>query len=68
MVSCLSCDAEIVAVDVQEGEMVTCDHCGAEHEVLTVAPLELVLLDEDPEEDDDDLSSADDDEDEDEEF
>lgn len=52
MVSCLSCDEEIVLLDVEEGETVTCNHCGAEHEVLTVIPPELALMDEDLDEED----------------
>ena len=52
MASCLSCEAALPSVDFVVGETLVCDVCGAEHEVLAEAPLELALI-----EDDDDLAS-----------
>ena len=63
MASCPECENSLdVDVDeVEEGDIVTCDECGTEFEVVGVEPLELVqmgteldddeeLLDEDEEE------------------
>jgi alpha-aminoadipate carrier protein LysW len=63
MPSCPECENSLdVDVDeVEEGDIVTCDECGTEFEVVGVEPLELVqmgteldddeeLLDEDEEE------------------
>ena len=63
MPSCPECENSLdVDVDeVEEGDIVACDECGAEYEVVGVEPLEMVrvgdgldddeaLLDEDEEE------------------
>lgn len=63
MPSCPECENSLdVDVDeVEEGDIVVCDECGAEYEVVGVEPLEMVrvgdgldddevLLDEDEEE------------------
>ena len=63
MPSCPECENNLdVDVDeVEEGDIVVCDECGAEYEVVGVEPLEMVrvgdgldddevLLDEDEEE------------------
>ncbi len=67
MVSCPVCDAEIDVeeTDVDEGDTLTCDECGADLQVVSVDPLELEAaedeedeeeeyLDEDEEENDED--------------
>jgi alpha-aminoadipate/glutamate carrier protein LysW len=72
MVNCPVCDA---AIDVEEdeldeGEAVSCDECGATLNVVSTDPLELapgVDDDEDEDEEDEDISFDEDDEDEDEE-
>ena len=76
MVNCPLCDA---AIDVEEdeldeGDALTCEECGANLNVNGVSPLELVPgaeedddLDEDDDEDYDDYDDEDEDEDEDEE-
>jgi len=41
--------------EVEEGDVVTCDECGTEYEVVGVDPLELARVDSDLDEDDDEL-------------
>ncbi len=55
MPSCPECDNELdIEVDeVEEGDVVACDECGTEYEVVGVEPLELARVEEDIEEDDD---------------
>ena len=55
MPSCPECDNELdIEVDeVEEGDVVACDECGTEFEVVGVEPLELARVEEDLEEDDD---------------
>jgi alpha-aminoadipate/glutamate carrier protein LysW len=57
MPSCSECENELdIEMDeVAEGDLVTCDECGTEYEVVGVEPLELVRAGEDPDEDDEDL-------------
>lgn len=47
-VVCPECDNPIVvdADEVEEGETVQCDECGADLEIVSVDPLELALVDE----------------------
>ena len=47
MASCLCCEAALPSVDVEIGETLFCEECGAEHEVLAEAPLELALVEDD---------------------
>lgn len=67
-VVCPECDnpIEIDVDDVEEGEVVTCDECGTDLEVVTVDPLELAPVDEEgyDDEEDDLLDDEDDDDDE----
>jgi alpha-aminoadipate/glutamate carrier protein LysW len=64
-VVCPECDNPIVVdVDeVEEGESVQCDECGADLEIVSVDPLELAAVDE-AGYDDEDVSHADEEEDE----
>jgi len=41
--------------EVEEGDVVVCDECGTEYEVVGVEPLELVRVGDDLDEDDEDL-------------
>ncbi len=68
MVTCPVCDGniDVEEEDVDEGDTVSCDECGAELKVLSKDPLELQSAEE-LEEDEDEPSLADDDEDEEEE-
>jgi len=53
MVSCPVCDAEIdiEEEELDEGELLTCDECGADVRVAGVDPLELEAIEEEEEED-----------------
>ena len=64
-VVCPECDNPIVVdVDeVEEGETVQCDECGADLEIVSVDPLELASLEE-ASYDDEEVSHHDEDEDE----
>ena len=55
MPSCPECDNELdIEVDeVDEGDVVACEDCGTEFEVVGVEPLELARVEDDLEEDDD---------------
>jgi alpha-aminoadipate/glutamate carrier protein LysW len=70
MVNCPNCDAviDVDEEDLDEGDPLTCDECGANLSVASLDPLELESLDdeEEEEEEDEDLE-YDEDEDEDEE-
>ncbi|MGQ9633771.1 MAG: hypothetical protein ACUVXB_05945 [Bryobacteraceae bacterium] len=65
MVTCPECDNPIgfEEDELEEGDLITCDECGAELQVVGTNPLELELADEEDEEDDD-LLDIDEDEDE----
>jgi alpha-aminoadipate carrier protein LysW len=54
MTSCPECenDLDIEIDEVEEGDVVICDECGTEYEVVGVEPLELSRVDEDDEEED----------------
>ncbi len=70
MVTCPVCDAgiDIEEDELDEGETLTCDECGADLRVLGVDPLELEPLEEEEEDDEEeDEEGADFDEEEDEE-
>jgi alpha-aminoadipate/glutamate carrier protein LysW len=57
MPSCPECEnvLDIELDEVEEGDVVACDECGIEYEVVGVEPLELARVDDDLLEDDDDL-------------
>ena len=70
MITCPMCDADIDVEeeDLDEGDELTCDECGATISVTSTDPLELEADDEeDDEEEDEDDSEYGDDEDEEEE-
>ena len=52
MVNCPECDAQIDIEedDVDEGDLLSCDECGAELRVVSTEPLELESIEEDEEE------------------
>lgn len=66
-VVCPECDnpLDIDVDDVEEGEVISCDECGTELEVVSSDPLELAPVDDETygEDEDDDDGDADDDED-----
>jgi len=53
MPSCPECENELdIEMDeVEEGDLVTCEECGTEYEVVGVEPLELARVGEELEED-----------------
>jgi len=55
MPSCPECENELdIEMDeVEEGDVVACDECGSEYEVVGVEPLELARVDADYDEEDD---------------
>jgi alpha-aminoadipate carrier protein LysW len=69
MISCPKCDApiDVEEEDLDEGDVLSCDECGASLAVSSVNPVELQLEDEEDEDDDDYEYDEDEDEDEDEE-
>jgi alpha-aminoadipate/glutamate carrier protein LysW len=52
---CPECDNELdIEMDeVEEGDVVACDECGSEFEVVGVEPLELARVEDELEEDED---------------
>jgi len=58
MPTCPECENELdVELDeVEEGDVVACDECGTEYEVVGVEPLELSRVDDDPDEDDESVN------------
>ncbi|MEE2827855.1 MAG: lysine biosynthesis protein LysW [Myxococcota bacterium] len=44
---CPECSTQVdVPEDLLEGELLICDHCGVELEVLSVDPLQLAIFEE----------------------
>jgi alpha-aminoadipate carrier protein LysW len=61
MPSCPECENSLdVEVDeLEEGDVVACDECGTEYEVVGVEPLELTRVDGDLEDEDDEFFEED---------
>lgn len=57
MPSCPECENELnLELDeVEEGDVVACEECGTEYEIVAVEPLELARVEEGLEEDDEPL-------------
>ncbi len=55
MPSCPECDTvlDIELDEVEEGDVIACEECGTEYEVVGVEPLELSRVEEGLEEEDD---------------
>lgn len=49
MRNCPECDTElnINVEEAEEGDVVTCEECGAEYEIIAIDPVELSRIDED---------------------
>lgn len=64
MPNCPECETELeIDVDeVEEGDVVICNECGAEYEVVAADPLELARLDEEYDEDEEDYEDEDEEE------
>jgi len=58
MPSCPECeyDLNLEMDEVEEGDVITCDECGTEYEVVGVEPLELARMDAELDEEDDELT------------
>jgi alpha-aminoadipate carrier protein LysW len=56
MVTCPACEGSIDVdeEDVDEGDTISCDECGAALKVIGTAPLELESVEEDEEEEEED--------------
>ena len=64
MPNCPECEngLEIELDEVEEGDIVACDECGTEYEVVGVEPLELARTDGDLDEDDEEPFAEEEDE------
>ena len=64
MVSCPKCDApiDVEEEELDEGDVLSCDECGASLTVASVNPVELETEDEEDEDDDDFAFDEDEDE------
>jgi alpha-aminoadipate carrier protein LysW len=69
MISCPKCDAplDVEEEDLDEGDLLSCDECGASLAVSSLNPVELKVEGEEDEDDDDYEFDEDEDEDEDDE-
>ncbi len=69
MVSCPNCDAmiDVDEEDLDEGDPISCDECGASLRVVSVDPLELESDDDADDEDEEDFDEFDDEDEEEEE-
>jgi alpha-aminoadipate carrier protein LysW len=65
MPSCPECENDLnVEVDeLEEGDVIVCDECGTEYEVVGVEPLEIARVGDDLDEDDEDLLDEEEDDD-----
>lgn len=64
MPSCPECesDLDIELDEVEEGDVVACDECGTEYEVVGVEPLELTRVGDEIDEDEDEYLDEDEEE------
>jgi len=64
MPNCPECEngLDIEMDEVEEGDVVTCEECGTEYEVVGVEPLELARVDGDLDEDDEPFEEDEEDE------
>ena len=53
--TCPECDADVhVDTDADKGDVVSCDECGTDLEVVGLDPVELDIVEEDYDDDDED--------------
>lgn len=64
MPSCPECESELdIELDeVEEGDVISCEECGTEYEVVGVEPLELARVDEDADDSDESFEEEEEDE------
>jgi len=57
MANCPECENELNfnVEETEEGDVVVCDECGTEYEIVGLEPLELTRIEEDYEADDEDI-------------
>jgi alpha-aminoadipate carrier protein LysW len=69
MVNCPRCDAviDVEEEDLDEGDLLSCDECGASLSVTSKDPLEIEAAEDEDDEDEDDMDYDDEEEEEDEE-
>ena len=62
MVNCPNCDAvlDVEEDELDEGDELTCEECGANVAVASTDPIELELVDDDEEDDEEDEDEDDD--------
>ena len=61
---CPECEnnLDIEEDEIEEGDVVSCEECGSEYEVVGIEPLELTKVGEDDEDDEDDFVDEDEEE------
>jgi alpha-aminoadipate carrier protein LysW len=64
MPNCPECEngLDIELDEVEEGDVITCDECGTEYEVVGTEPLELARVDGDLDDDDEPIEEEEEDE------
>jgi alpha-aminoadipate carrier protein LysW len=64
MPNCPECEngLDVEIDEVEEGDVITCEECGTEYEVVGVEPLELARVDGDLDEDDEPFEEEEEDE------
>jgi alpha-aminoadipate carrier protein LysW len=64
MPSCPECEnnLDIELDEVEEGDVVACDECGTEYEIVGVEPLELTRVGDEVDDDDDEYPEEDEEE------
>jgi alpha-aminoadipate carrier protein LysW len=64
MATCPECEEEleIDEIDVEEGDVISCDQCGSTLRVSSIAPLELEPSDDDDEDEDEEEAEGEEDE------
>ncbi len=64
MPTCPECESllDFDEEEIEEGDVVACDECGTEFEIVSTDPLEMTRVDEDYDEEEDELSGEDDEE------
>lgn len=64
MPNCPECESllDFEEDEVEEGDIIVCDECGTEFEIVSIDPLEMARVDEDYDEEEDDLSGEDEEE------
>lgn len=64
MPSCPECEnnLDIELDEVEEGDVVACEECGTEYEIVGTDPLELTRVDDDYDDEEDDLYDEDEEE------